>query len=147
VSDGKTARPSAGDSERAHGSIGSHLRPVDRPYDGYVFDLDGTVYLGDALLPRARETIEHLRGAGRRLVFLTNKPLERSSNYAAKMTRLGLPTTPAEIVSSTDALLRYLGEKAAGARIFPVAEPLLWELLAEAGFETTDRPEPSTTQS
>ncbi len=31
------------------------LRRPDRLYDGYVFDLDGTVYLGDALLPaRAR---------------------------------------------------------------------------------------------
>ncbi len=140
MSDRKTARGSAGDSERGHNSIGSPLRP-DRLYDGYVIDLDGTVYLGNALLPGARQTIEQLRRAGRRLVFLTNKPLERSSDYAAKLTRLGLPTTPAEIVSSTDALLRYLGERAAGARIFPVAEPLLWELLAEAGFETTDRPE------
>ena len=31
---------------------------VDRPYDAYIFDLDGTVYLGDALLPTAGETNE-----------------------------------------------------------------------------------------
>jgi len=129
------------DAGGTRGDSGSepHLRPVDRFFDGYVFDLDGTVYLGESLLPGARETIEVIRSSGRRLVFLTNKPLERPADYAAKLTHLGLPTEPAEIVSSTDALLRYLRAHAAGARIFPVAEPLIWDLLAEAGFETTDR--------
>jgi HAD superfamily hydrolase (TIGR01450 family) len=117
------------------------LRPIDRFFDGYVFDLDGTIYLGEELLPGARATIERIRASGRRLVFLTNKPLERPSDYAAKLTHLGLPTDESEVVSSTDALLRYLRANAAGARIFPVAEPLIWELLAEAGFETTDRAE------
>jgi ribonucleotide monophosphatase NagD (HAD superfamily) len=36
----------------------------DRLYRGYVFDLDGTVYLGDALLPTAGETINRLRVLG-----------------------------------------------------------------------------------
>jgi HAD superfamily hydrolase (TIGR01450 family) len=116
-----------------------HLRPVDRFFDGYVFDLDGTVYLGEDLLPGARATVARIRDSGRRLVFLTNKPLERPSDYAAKLTHLGLPTDADEIVSSTDALLRYLKANAPGSRIFPVAEPLIWELLSEAGFETTDR--------
>ena len=30
-------------------------------YDAYIFDLDGTCYLGDALLPTVRETITRLR--------------------------------------------------------------------------------------
>ena len=142
-----TGRPAAGGKLRdgqgrdagRESASGSGLRPVDRLFAGYVFDLDGTVYLGDELLAGARETIEHLRVAGRRLVFLTNKPLERPSDYAAKLTTLGLPTTASEIVSSTDALLRYLRANAAGARIYTVAEPLIGELLREAGFETTDR--------
>jgi len=111
---------------------------VERRFDGYVFDLDGTIYLGDALLPGALDTVTTLRAAGSRTVFLTNKPLERPSAYAAKLTRLGIPTEPHEVVSSTDALLRYLRDHAAGARLYPVAEPLLWDLLAEAGWELTD---------
>jgi NagD protein len=111
---------------------------VERRFDGYVFDLDGTIYLGEALLPGALETVSLLRGAGSRTVFLTNKPLERPSAYAAKLTELGIPTQPAEVVSSTDALVRYLRRHAAGARIYPVAEPLLWDLLDEEGWELTD---------
>ncbi|MGH2559499.1 MAG: HAD-IIA family hydrolase, partial [Thermomicrobiales bacterium] len=30
-------------------------------FDGYIFDLDGTIYLGDALLPGARRLIAALR--------------------------------------------------------------------------------------
>ncbi len=50
---------------------------LDRLFRGYVFDLDGTVYLGDALLPTAGETITRLRELGRRTVFLSNNPPTR----------------------------------------------------------------------
>jgi hypothetical protein len=33
----------------------------DRLYEGYVFDLDGTIYLGDELLPGAKRLILKLR--------------------------------------------------------------------------------------
>ena len=33
----------------------------DRLYEGYVFDLDGTIYLGDELLPGAKRLLEKLR--------------------------------------------------------------------------------------
>lgn len=113
---------------------------VDRFFDGYVFDLDGTVYLGDALLPGARDAVAGVRAAGARTVFLTNKPLGRPADYAAKLTRLGIPATDRDVVSSTDALLRYLGLHARGARLYPVAEPLVWDLLAGAGWALTDDP-------
>ncbi len=47
----------------------SKVSPLTRPYrlyPGYVFDLDGTVYLGDSLLPHAAETIRELRRRGSR---------------------------------------------------------------------------------
>jgi NagD protein len=129
-------RPTSGATARAGGGE-EPLHRVERRYDGYVFDLDGTLYLGDALLPGAREAVLSLRSAGSRTVFLTNKPLERPSDYAAKLTHLGIPTQAREVVSSTDALLRYLRLHAAGARLYPVAEPLLWEILREDGWELT----------
>ena len=38
--------------------------PVSRIFQGYALDLDGTVYLGGALLPGAAETIARIRGPG-----------------------------------------------------------------------------------
>lgn len=130
--------PAAAGPSRGAAPPGPARSQVERRFDGYVFDLDGTIYLGDALLPGALHAVETLRGAGARTIFLTNKPLERPADYAAKLTRLGLPTDPHEVVSSTDALLRYLRLRAPGARLYPVAEPLLWDILAEDGWELTD---------
>jgi arabinose operon protein AraL len=52
-------------------------------YDAYVFDLDGTVFLGNALLPTAGETIATLRSVGRRTVFLSNNPTRTVQEYVA----------------------------------------------------------------
>lgn len=112
-----------------------------RRYAGYGFDLDGTVYLGDAILPGAGEAIRDLRAAGARVVFVTNKPLARADDYAAKLTRLGVPATPADVVTSVDALLTYLDARHPAARVLPVAEPLVEQMLADRGFARPAVPE------
>src|SRR6266536_3046373 len=67
-------------------------------YDAYIFDLDGTIYLGDQLLPGAAETIAALRAAGRRTIFLSNNPTKTRDQYAAKLTKMGIPTPIEDIV-------------------------------------------------
>lgn len=113
---------------------------IDR-FEGFVFDLDGTVYLDDQLLPGTAGAITAVREGGRPLCYLTNKPLELPAAYAATLTRLGLPTEPSEVVSSLDALVRYLRREALAAKILCVSEPLVETLLSGAGFEVVDRPE------
>jgi len=107
----------------------------DRLYRGYVFDLDGTVYLGDALLPTAGETILRLRALGCRTVFLSNNPTHRPEEYAAKLTRLGLPTPLDDILVSSQVLVRFLQRRMPGARLFVIGEEPLVLALAAAGFE------------
>ncbi|MCB0244014.1 MAG: HAD family hydrolase, partial [Anaerolineae bacterium] len=84
------------------------LRRPDQLYDGYIFDLDGTVYMGEALLPDAHACITSLRAAGRRTVFLSNNPTHSRFDYAAKLTRLGLPTPPEDIVNSSMVMADFL---------------------------------------
>src|SRR5450759_3065323 len=86
---------------------GRYRRPLSL-YDAYVFDLDGTVYLGDTLLPSAGETIVTLRNLGRRTVFLSNNPTHSRADYAVKLTRLGLPTSSAYIINSTVVMVDFL---------------------------------------
>jgi NagD protein len=126
-------------------SPGAWRRP-DRLFEGYVFDLDGTLYLGDRLLPGARETVAAVRAAGAQVAFLTNKPLETAAAYAGKLTTLGIPAGADEVVTAVDALVRYLRAQAPGARILAVAEPMLIRTLQDAGFVTLDpaRDDPAT---
>jgi NagD protein len=113
------------------------LRLPDRIYPGYVLDLDGTVYLDDQLLPGARESIAAIREHGSRVVFLTNKPLDRPATYARKLADLGIPAGGTDVVSSIDALVAYLAAHPPAGPILPITEPLLWEVLTEAGHVVT----------
>jgi NagD protein len=109
---------------------------------GAIFDLDGTIYRGEALIPGAREALAALAAAGIGRVFLSNKPLERPAAYAAKLTRLGVPTADAEVINSSRVLATHLRQVMPGARLFVVGEPPLLLELAEAGFTVVeDSPE------
>jgi len=110
---------------------------VEPRYAGYILDLDGTIYLGEQLVPGARETVVWLRAHRRPVVFLSNKPLEPSAHYAAKLTRLGIPATPHDVLNSTQVLMHVLHTQHAGARLFVIGEAALWEELSAAGFTLT----------
>jgi NagD protein len=111
-----------------------------RSYAGYVFDLDGTVYLDDELLPGAGTTIQSLRERGAAVVFATNKPLETADQYAAKLSRLGIPTTPDQIVTAIDSVVHYLRAAHDGARLMTIAEEVVERRLRTDGFEITADP-------
>lgn len=104
-------------------------------FPGYVFDLDGTIYLGDSLIPGADETIAALRAGGSRVVFLTNKPLETRADYAEKLTRLGIPAKESDVINSSVVMADYLTRTAPGARVYCIGEPPLLQKLHDAGIQ------------
>lgn len=116
------------------GEIKINTERFARGFDGYVFDLDGTVYLGDQLIPGADEAIAELRRRGARMVFVTNKPLENRRAYAAKLTRLGIPATEDDVINSSLVMADYLKREAPGARVYCIGEPPLLRELHEAGM-------------
>ena len=102
---------------------------------GWLFDLDGTIYRGEELIRGADTVIAALRRAGCRVAFLSNKPLFTRADYAAKLTRLGIPTTPDEVVHSSIVLARHLATLDPGAPVFVIGEPPLVGELRAHGFE------------
>jgi len=93
------------------------------------------------LIPGAAEAIAELKSRGRRIVYLSNKPLYSRRDYAEKLTHLGIPTSENEVVNSSFVLARYLAREAPGARVFAIGElPLLVEL-CRAGLELCEDPE------
>jgi len=74
------------------------------------------------------------------MVFVSNKPLQSRTDYAAKLTRLGVPTQPDDVINSSLVLTRYLGREMPGATVFAIGEPSLLEELA-AGFRLSEDPD------
>jgi HAD superfamily hydrolase (TIGR01450 family) len=109
-------------------------------FAGYALDLDGTVYLGDALLPGAASTVARIRDTGSRLVFMTNNPLRSAASYAAHLSALGVPAAEADVLTPLGVLTAYLQRQHPGAAVLTVAEPLLDETLAAADIKVTTTP-------
>jgi HAD superfamily hydrolase (TIGR01450 family) len=113
----------------------------DRLYEGYVFDLDGTIYLDDNLLPGAKRLIETLRELGKKVIFLSNNPTQDPKMYAEKLTKLGLPTPETEIVNTIVTMTRWLLQNYPDATVFPISEEPLKRSLREAGIRMSERAE------
>jgi len=113
----------------------------DKLYEGYVFDLDGTIYLGDDLLPGAKRLIGKLRELEKRVVFLSNNPTKSPKMYAEKLTRLGLPTPQDEVVNTVVTMTRWLLRNHPEATVFPISEEPLKRSLREAGIRMSEKAE------
>jgi hypothetical protein len=121
-------------------SSGSPEAP-DRLYEGYVFDLDGTIYLGDELLPGAKRLILKLRELGKRVIFLSNNPTKDPTMYAEKLGKLGLKTPASEIVNTVVTMTRWLLSNHPEATVFPISEEPLKNSRSEAGIRISENPE------
>jgi HAD superfamily hydrolase (TIGR01450 family) len=111
-----------------------------RLYEAYIFDLDGTIYLGHDLLPGAKRLIEELRALGRAVRFLSNNPTRDREMYLNKLTKLGIPAELDDIVNTVVTMTRWLLANHPDAVVFPIAEQPLIRALDQAGIRMSENP-------
>lgn len=91
-----------------------------KDYKGYLFDIDGTIVLGDVLIPGAKEKIEELRKCGKKIGFYTNNSSKNPKSYIEKFTKLGIKTELKEIITAGGVLADYLKNSCKDKKIFMV---------------------------
>ncbi len=101
----------------------------------FLLDMDGTIYLGDKLLPGAQEFIGLLDERGLPYLILTNNSSKHRDQYAAKLQRLGLDMEREKIFTSGLATAVYLNKQRPNARIYLVGTPALEEEFRQHGFQ------------
>ena len=131
-------KPTDSSNQKEANSI-KHQR-LDQKFKGFIFDLDGTVYLGDQIIPGADETILTLRDMGSNVIFLSNKPLYTRKDYARKLTNMGIPTDVSEVINSSYVMARYLSEVSPRVKIYVIGETSIINELHNAGFQFTEDP-------
>lgn len=109
-------------------------------FQGYIFDLDGTIYLGDSLLPNAKETILKLRQEKCRVLFLSNKPIDTRITFAKKLTHLGIPTDANDVINSSFVSALYFKKTRPQAKFFVMGEAPLLQELRMVGLKMADTP-------
>lgn len=106
------------------------LPVIDRQFQGYIFDLDGTIWLTEELVPGAQETVAALRARGAQVLFLTNNSDGTRAMFAHQLSALGIPTKEEAIVSTSYVMARYLQTQAPRCRCYVIgADPLREELV------------------
>ncbi len=104
--------------------------------EGLLLDLDGTLYVGDELVPGAREALTTLKEAGLALRYVTNTTRKSRREVAAGMKDLGFDVGEEEIFMPAGAAAALIGNKTC----LPLVEEALLEDLGNATF-SGDRPD------
>ena len=104
----------------------------------YIFDQDGTIYLGGRVFPAAVEFINHLRENGKRVLFFSNNASHSPKFYLEKLTRLGFSPKSDEILTAGDVTVQFLLRRRAGKSVYLVGTPELTEQFSDAGVPLVD---------
>jgi glycerol-1-phosphatase len=102
-------------------------------------DLDGVIWRGDQPITPAAEGIAKLRAGGLRVAFVSNNSNSPVTDVVAKLGRMGVPATAADVVTSAMAAAWLLARSLpAGARVLACAGPGVREALADVGLVAVD---------
>lgn len=112
-------------------------RTALRALHGFVFDLDGTLYRGNTIVPGAAEFVASLRRAGIPLLFLTNNATTPPQAVAERLTHMGIAAEPDDVLTSAQATAAVLAAEMPGCRTYMVGEIGLREALLAAGLSLT----------
>lgn len=102
----------------------------------WILDLDGVVWLGDQAIAGSADAVNRLRGAAKRVLFLTNNAGPEMAHLVAKLGSFGIESTPADIVTSAQAAAGLVDP---GSTVLVCAGPGVVEALKQRGVQTVRR--------
>ena len=105
---------------------------------GFIFDLDGVVYVGKTPVEGAVETFAYLRDAGRKFRFITNDSSRKRASYITTLSNMGIECGRDEIITSSQGVAVYLKDKYKEGKCFVVGEEGLVDELTQHGFEVVE---------
>jgi HAD superfamily hydrolase (TIGR01450 family) len=109
------------------------VAPGLAPYDTFLLDLDGCVWVGDDPTPGAVDAVLALRAAGRRVAFVTNDARHGEEDFVRKLWSLGFRAAREEVVTVGGALQHVLAESG-HATAFVIGSAAVHRHVSDAGL-------------
>lgn len=103
-----------------------------------LFDMDGTLYLGDEVYPGAIELMNDLPRLGKKYIYLTNNSSRAGVDYVNRLRRLGFPCEMENVFTSGMATGLYLNEQHPGAKVYLVGTAAFRRELLSYGIELVE---------
>ncbi len=104
----------------------------------FLFDLDGTLYLGEKIFPFTKELLKTIKANGKRYMFMTNNSSKSAGDYVDKMQRLGIDAKAEDFVTSAHATIEYLKEHHKTDTLYVLGTESLKNEFKNSGFNITD---------
>lgn len=99
-------------------------------FKGYLFDLDGVLWLGDKRIPGVKETLDELRRSGKKLMFVSNTSSRSRQQCMDQFAAMDLDIASEELFLAGEATARYILEQNKAAKVYVIgSDGLLGELL------------------
>ncbi len=87
----------------------------------FIFDMDGTIYLGGMPFDFAINFIKNLRKSGKSVLFFTNNASHTTEFYQSKLAKMGFEPGEKEILTSGDVTYEFLSRYRNGKSVYMVA--------------------------
>lgn len=105
----------------------------------FLFDMDGTLYLGNNLFSFTKELLATIKENGGKYMFMTNNSSKSVVDYIKKLDKLGIKAEYDEFITSSQATSYYLKNNYSDEKIYVCGtESLKKELESEGFFLTED---------
>ncbi len=104
----------------------------------FLFDMDGTLYLGNRLYDFTKELLATIKRQNRRYLFMTNNSSKSVADYIKKLEKLGITATREDFITSSQATAYYLHKHHEGKKLYVCGTNSLKEELRAEGFTVTE---------
>jgi NagD protein len=109
-----------------------------RQKKAFICDMDGVIYHGNRIIPRAHDFVKWLTDNNKKFLFLTNSSERSPRELAQKLGRMGLSVSEDHFYTSALATASFLESQCKGGSVYVIGEPGLTYALYEAGFSMND---------
>ena len=103
----------------------------------YLFDMDGTLYLGSRLYDFTIELLDTIKKTGGKYLFITNNSSKSVADYVKKLAKLGIEATREDFMTSSQATAFYLKQNHPGKKLYVCGTRSLVAELESEGFTVT----------
>lgn len=105
-----------------------------KQYEGYLIDLDGTMYRGTERIEEAVEFVKELVKREIPYLFVTNNSSKTCAQVAEHLTEMGIPATEKQVFTTSMATAQYIAEEKSDAKVYMIGEEGLRDALEKQGF-------------
>lgn len=108
----------------------------------FLFDIDGTIAVGDTLYDGSRPLLDYIHSIGGRAYYITNNSTRSNGDYVTKFRdSFGLKTREDQFVTSGYMTLRFLQQHHARDKIYVLGTASFIAELRRNGLRITEEPE------